>query len=272
MTLLMVPLLVTLLCYLTLSSHTISSQPKSPLHGQVPGRQSYGWLHWQSFSIQDAHIIFNRHFCTAPLGFMEKPGSTVLWLIQHHSKEDNMGFSMNGLLDPSIGATKFYTASNVANFMSILFYMHFSYLHPFKICTFLHGKSSMPPVMLSTYAVEARVYNPACEHPSPGDWCWPHQKLKCSDGLWLLADIYFLFKCFAVDVDMIIEPTRRSLSVLQALKALASILSEPTETHPYYWNTNITLHQCGTVTYGSTIVPWKDYLQLVIFRVPWLML
>jgi len=43
---------------------------------------------------------------------MEKPGSTVLWLIQHHSKEDNMGFSMNGWLDPLIGATKFYTASN----------------------------------------------------------------------------------------------------------------------------------------------------------------
>ena len=52
------------------------------------------------FSIQDAHIIFDGHFCTAPLGFVEKPGSTALQLICHHSKEDIAGCSMNGWLDP----------------------------------------------------------------------------------------------------------------------------------------------------------------------------
>jgi len=91
------------------------------------------------FSIQDAHIIFDGHFRTAPLGFVEKPGSTALRLIRHHSKEDDMGFSTNGWLDPSIDATKFYTASDAADFVSIIFYVpFFSYFCPFNICTFFY--------------------------------------------------------------------------------------------------------------------------------------
>jgi len=88
------------------------------------------------FSIQDAHIIFDGHFCMAPLGFVEKPGSTTLQLICHHSKEDHAGFFTNGWLDPSIRVIRFYTASDAADFMSILFYLHFPYLHPFGICAF----------------------------------------------------------------------------------------------------------------------------------------
>ena len=30
------------------------------------------------FTVQEAHYIFDGHFCTAPLSFIEKPGSTAL--------------------------------------------------------------------------------------------------------------------------------------------------------------------------------------------------
>ena len=47
------------------------------------------------FLIEQAHLTFRGHFRTMLLGFMEKPGSTALRLIHHHSKEDGNGHSTN---------------------------------------------------------------------------------------------------------------------------------------------------------------------------------
>src|SRR5882724_10619328 len=70
------------------------------------------------FSMDTAHHIFRGHFCTAPLGFVEKPGSMALCLIWHHSKKDHLGISTNGCIDASSCATKFYSAAHAANFVS----------------------------------------------------------------------------------------------------------------------------------------------------------
>jgi len=70
------------------------------------------------FSIAQAHKVFGGHFHTAPLGFVEKPGSSTLRLICHHSKEDHLSLSTNGWLDPSIYLTKFYMVANAVDFVS----------------------------------------------------------------------------------------------------------------------------------------------------------
>jgi len=74
------------------------------------------------FTIQEAHLIFGGHFCTAPLSFVEKPSSIVLRLICHHSKEDGFSQSTNGWLDPPVDATRFYMATNAADFVSLTFW------------------------------------------------------------------------------------------------------------------------------------------------------
>jgi len=71
------------------------------------------------FSVEEAHIVFGGHFHTVPLGFVEKPGSTVLRLIHPHLKEDSHRNLMNGWLDPSCDMTKFYTAADAAEFVSV---------------------------------------------------------------------------------------------------------------------------------------------------------
>src|SRR5882724_11164027 len=70
------------------------------------------------YSIETVHHIFNGHFRTAPLGFVEKLGSSALNLICHHSKEDHLGSSTNGWIHTSPGATKFYSAVHAAKFVS----------------------------------------------------------------------------------------------------------------------------------------------------------
>jgi len=70
------------------------------------------------YTITQAHIIFNGHFRTAPLGLVEKPGSDALRMIRHHSKEDGLGQSTNSWIDASINATKYYSASDTADFVS----------------------------------------------------------------------------------------------------------------------------------------------------------
>jgi len=73
------------------------------------------------FSISQAHTIFKGHFHTAPLGLVEKPGSDMLCMIHHHSKDDPFGHSTNGWLDASINAMKYYSAADAAEFVSINF-------------------------------------------------------------------------------------------------------------------------------------------------------
>ena len=56
-----------------------------------------------TFMIQQAHIIFNGHFHTTPLAFIEKLGSMALRLIHHHSKGDAFSQSTNSWLDSIFG-------------------------------------------------------------------------------------------------------------------------------------------------------------------------
>jgi len=70
------------------------------------------------FTISQVHSIFNSHFHTAPLSLIEKPGSNALQMIRHHSKEDHHGHSTNGWINVSINATKYYSASDTADFVS----------------------------------------------------------------------------------------------------------------------------------------------------------
>jgi len=59
------------------------------------------------FSIVQATAIFGRHFCTSPLGLVEKtPGSGKWRTIHHLSKEDASGGSMNGWLNADDFLTK----------------------------------------------------------------------------------------------------------------------------------------------------------------------
>ena len=74
-----------------------------------------------SFTAQEEHLILCGHFHTASLSLIEKPGSTTLRLICHHSKEDVFGQSMNSWLDSSMDATIFYMVADAADLMSFTF-------------------------------------------------------------------------------------------------------------------------------------------------------
>ena len=75
------------------------------------------------FSIVEAHTIFKGHFCTSPLGVIEKPGSLThpFHLICHLSKCDSNGCSTNGWLDASEFPPFYFSAARCADFVSILF-------------------------------------------------------------------------------------------------------------------------------------------------------
>jgi len=80
------------------------------------------------FTVAQAHAIFGGHFRTAPLGLVEKPGSTSLRLIRHLSKLDHLGGSTNGWIDLSVNATKYFSAADAADFVSFFFYI-FCFFH-----------------------------------------------------------------------------------------------------------------------------------------------
>ena len=88
------------------------------------------------FSMEEACSMFGGHFHMAPLGLIEKPGSSALRLICHHSKEDDLGQSTNRWMDSSIGATKFYLAANAADFVSLPYTL--PYFSPTPIHTIPH--------------------------------------------------------------------------------------------------------------------------------------
>jgi len=130
-----------------------------------------------TFMIQQAHIIFNGHFRTAPLGFIEKLGSTALRLICHHSKEDAFSQSTNSWLDPFLDATMLYMATDAADLVSLTS----SFCSPLPLPPTLyfqnlrilyHSKILHCPIIYiaSQYAVEAQGIFPACKCPGPRDW------------------------------------------------------------------------------------------------------
>ena len=71
------------------------------------------------FTLNEAHIIFDGHFCTSPLGLVEKhPGDGKWRMIRHLSKTDQDGDSTNGWLDANDFPTKYYSTSMTADFVS----------------------------------------------------------------------------------------------------------------------------------------------------------
>ena len=81
------------------------------------------------FTVDQAHTLFGGHFCTAPLGLVEKPRSTALRMIHNHSKEDHLRQATNTWLDPSVNATKYFSAADAVDFVS-LFSTVLCYLPP----------------------------------------------------------------------------------------------------------------------------------------------
>ena len=72
------------------------------------------------FSIEEAHQIFNSHFRTSPLGLVPKPSKDpgTLHIIQHLSKCDGLGASMNDWIDSDDFPTKWSSGAECADFVS----------------------------------------------------------------------------------------------------------------------------------------------------------
>ena len=71
------------------------------------------------FTLDEAHIIFDGHFHTSPLGLVEKhPGDGKWRMIRHLSKTDPKADSTNGWLDANDFPMKYYSTSMMANFVS----------------------------------------------------------------------------------------------------------------------------------------------------------
>jgi len=114
-------------------------------------------------SVAMAHLIFKGHFRTTPLAFGGKPSLKDLCLIQHHSKEDHLGFLTNAWIDSSMGITKFYSTAHAADFVSKT---QTHYLNPppsHTDATHYYTVVIQSFITLSTYAVEAWAHTiPVC--------------------------------------------------------------------------------------------------------------
>ena len=73
------------------------------------------------FTIEQAHTIYGGHFRMCPLGHVEKPGSLALHMIHHFSKEDHLGVSTNSWVDSDDFPTQWFTAAQMANFVSFCY-------------------------------------------------------------------------------------------------------------------------------------------------------
>ena len=72
------------------------------------------------FSVEEAHVIFNGHFRTSPVGLVEKvPGDGNWRMIRHLSKTDHLGFSTNDALDSHDFPTLFFSAAHVAELVRV---------------------------------------------------------------------------------------------------------------------------------------------------------
>ena len=106
-----------------------------------------------ALSVAQVHAVFGGHFHMAPLGLVEKLGSRALHLICHLSKQDLLSKSTNSWIDSSINVTKYFSAADAANFVSIsfsfAFYSH-TICYTFKqpMCNLHGGLSLYPPFTL----------------------------------------------------------------------------------------------------------------------------
>ena len=71
------------------------------------------------FSIEGAHIIFDGHFRTSPIGLVEKvPGNGKWCMIWHLLKMDSNRFSTNLMLDSDNFLTTYFSAADVVAWVS----------------------------------------------------------------------------------------------------------------------------------------------------------
>jgi len=82
------------------------------------------------FTHEEMHLIFGGHFRTIPVGLVEKdPIKGTFCLIQHFSKADKLGVSVNSQLDSDNFPTHWhsaYTMADYLSFMSCLPFPHFT--------------------------------------------------------------------------------------------------------------------------------------------------
>ena len=58
-----------------------------------------GWMAGP-FTLEETHLVFKGHFRTVPVGLVEKdPSKGTFRMIQHFSKEDTLGMSVNSQLN-----------------------------------------------------------------------------------------------------------------------------------------------------------------------------
>ncbi len=74
-----------------------------------------------SLTIEQARTFFGGHFRTAPMGVVEQDGK--FRVIHNHSALDSEGVSTNSWLDASENPTKFYTAAQFADAVSLLLHV-----------------------------------------------------------------------------------------------------------------------------------------------------
>jgi hypothetical protein len=88
------------------------------------------------FSIPEVHHIFGGHFCTLPLGLVEKAGSTTEFhLIRHLSKLNASAQSTNSWLDAKDSPTHYFSAAQCADLVSTLLP---SLLHHWAVFQYAH--------------------------------------------------------------------------------------------------------------------------------------
>ena len=118
------------------------------------------------YTIEQAHVIYGGHFCTCPLGLVEKLGSSALRMIHHFSKEDQFGDSTNSWVDSVDFLTRWFTAMQTADFMSLdlTYFPKF----PFSMCLFFTQHISHHALYsFLHWAVEAVGINFPCASPLP---------------------------------------------------------------------------------------------------------
>jgi len=98
-------------------------------------------------------IIFNSHFHTTPLGFVENPGSTALRLIHHHLKEDRFGNSMTAGWILLMIQQNFYTGFRSCQSLWVLLYIIiFFYNLP---CTTHLYTSTLHVIVMASFKLSA---------------------------------------------------------------------------------------------------------------------
>ena len=71
------------------------------------------------FTVEEATKIFGGHFCTSPVGLIEKyPGNGKWHMIRHLSKRDEHSHSTNDWIDSVDFPTTYYSATTVASYVS----------------------------------------------------------------------------------------------------------------------------------------------------------